>query len=137
MAKESYVDLWVPEARPKETEGVRCYFRTRKVCTNYGVFLSKGIVSDSNFQTPTSLHDCKTAWKTFRYKNQPLSKISDQLFSTNNSLHVDYRYCCYDFCSTVVNFILELGTVASYDGHKIFSSLGDMGWLFCNRRIMR
>uniref|UniRef100_A0A915K4A2 Uncharacterized protein n=1 Tax=Romanomermis culicivorax TaxID=13658 RepID=A0A915K4A2_ROMCU len=53
--------------------------------------------------------------------------MHDGLWSTNRSLNVDYTWCCKDYCTTVENFVIEEGQIASWDGTSITSDLGDLG----------
>lgn len=125
--KNFNVTLWVPRSQPVEIEAVKCYSLKRTVCTYYGPFWSKSIISDSTETTVVYMTDCKSAVRTKQFHTNYLSKISASLYSTNHSLSVRYVYCCYDFCQSVENFFIEFGYIATYDGKFISSNIGITG----------
>lgn len=121
------VSVWAPRQKPVEINAAKCYTRTRTICTNYGFFGSKGIVSDSSEQKPVSIEDCSSANKTKLYNSQTLIKLNKHFWSTNNTLSVKFKWCCSDHCFSQNNFILEIGIISSYDGNLVLSDLGDTG----------
>jgi len=100
---------------PKEThEVIRCHIEEHEICTHLGAFFSKGVVKDKIFRKATTVKDCMNAWKTKVYNNTILHKYSQHVWSTNYSLAVSYKYCCFDYCEISRNFIMEMGTSFSY-----------------------
>lgn len=127
VSKSTLVTVWTPRSKPIETIAVKCYFRTRTICTHQGFFGAKGIISDSASQSAASHIDCKIAWSSFLFNNEKLVKLHANLWSTNHTLDVAFKWCCKDFCYSTTNFFLEIGTISSYDGIYVLSDLGDTG----------
>lgn len=90
-------------------------------------FGSKGITSDRSSQRITSAEECEYAWRNHTHKDQNLIRLSDGVWSTNQSLHVDFSWCCHDNCQTIENLIVEEGIVATINGKEITTDLGDIG----------
>jgi len=89
---------YLPNSEPLSTVGAKCYIVLRKICTNHGLIFSRGIILDEKSYLTVPLHDCNVAWKTKTYRGSNLTKISENFFTTNYSLKVGFKYCCYDYC---------------------------------------
>ena len=121
------VELWVPRAQPQVVAGAKCYFLHQQVCTYVGFFNTRRIVSVDTNHTVVSYSDCLTALNNFSYKGMPLVQRSNSLWSSNHTLTVHYKYCCYTHCTRVINFVMETGEVATMNGLHLSSNLADLG----------
>lgn len=125
--KDIIVDVYVPNHDLNSAKAWKCRTRERRVCTNVGFFGSKGLVSDETTEKSVTFGECRSAVLTKQWQGESLIELSDSFYTTNNSLHVEFKYCCTDYCSVVRNFLLEAGQVATFDGHTMTSDLGDVG----------
>ena len=130
--RDEEIRLFVPRNTPITSVAYRCSLINRRICTNTGFFGSRGIVSDITAATSVSWSECEEAYINKTFRNQNLFAFSDFTFSTNNSLAVNYKWCCYDYCSEVGNFILETGQVVSLDGLHLSSTMGDLSGCLLN-----
>lgn len=93
-----------------------------------GFFGSKGITADTTEAIAVSANECWTAQRTKVWKGNVLeSTRQGDAYATNQTLHVHYKYCCYDTCFLAINFVLQHGQVATLDGAMLISDLGDIG----------
>uniref|UniRef100_A0A915J9T3 Uncharacterized protein n=1 Tax=Romanomermis culicivorax TaxID=13658 RepID=A0A915J9T3_ROMCU len=65
--------------------------------------------------------------ETKTFQGQFVNETISGIWSTNNKLDLQYKWCCFDNCQTVENLIVEEGQVASWDGNNLISTLGDLG----------
>jgi len=52
--------------------------------------------------------------------------VSQGVYRTNNTLSVQYKYCCFDVCSTAISAYIVQGQIATFDGRILSSNLGEM-----------
>jgi len=121
------VTLWGHRSKLLEFVGLKCYLQTHIVCTHYGLVFSKGIVRNEIIQTYIDPHECVYAWRSKIFRQQPVSRRSDNLWTTLNNLDIKYEFCCYDFCQNVTNIFIEVGIVSTFNGVHLLSNLGDLG----------
>jgi len=124
------VSVYVPISTPLMINASKCILRERTVCTRVGMLGplgSRGIVLDDIKIIHVSFTECDNSVRTKVFNNTKLSRIHEGFWSSNVTLQPKFEYCCSDVCTTVTNFFIESGQVASYDGMKISSSLGDIG----------
>ncbi len=126
---ETKVKVWVPRSEPLVQLAYKCLIRTRTICTHMGFFGGKGIVGDIADSQTVSIADCQQFLTTFPEAIQKfeLSESHSGIWSTNNTLTVEYVWCCQDHCTTVRNLIVEEGQLATFDGIHLSSNLGDLG----------
>jgi len=129
------ITVWVPISEPQITTAVKCFNVTRKIFTDYSLLLTRYILSDQIFYEAVPAHECKKAWKSKTFRGKNLTEIAVNTFSTNYCLKVKYSYCCYAHCNTVTNFVLQIGTLVTYDGKSVFTSLGDTSGCLTSERI--
>lgn len=124
------VELWIKRTTPITTAAFKCTLRTRKVCTYYsilGPLGPKSILSDTIEHQAILPSECKYAEVSKIYKNQNLQQQTKGLWSTTNTLHITFQYCCKEICTSVTNLFLEYGKIATVDGQTIATDLGDVG----------
>ncbi len=126
---ETTVKVWVPRSDPVTRLAYKCMIRTRTICTHMSFIGGKGIVGDFANSQAVSVEDCQLALTDFSKTLQQfaLTEIHSGIWSTNNTLTVEYVWCCTDHCTTVKNLIIEQGEIATFDGIHLSSSLGDPG----------
>lgn len=123
-------ELWIPSNEPKRVEAYRCRIRTHTVCTRVGVlgpFGGRSVVSDDVILHEVTPVECITAIHQHVWQNVSLTEQQPGLWTTDNSLEVQYKYCCYDFCQSVSNFVLEKGEVSTLNNNHLASDLGNVG----------
>ena len=123
----AWTELWVPRTTLNRIPAARCQLRKRTVCTNVGFFGGKGIVSDTVSSSTVPVFDCKQANRQLTWKDKSLVQTYPTLWTTNNTLQVQFSWCCTDHCYSVENFILEKGEIATVDGQHLSSDLDDVG----------
>ena len=122
-----WTELWVPRTTLNRISAYRCQLRKRTVCTNVGFFGGRGIVSDTTSSRAVLVSDCKQASLQLAWKDFSLVQVYQSLWTTNNTLQVEFSWCCTDHCYSVENFILEKGEIATVDGQHLTSDLDDVG----------
>ena len=141
---EVKVELWVQKTEPTYTDAWKCYLRKRQICTYRNLIYSDSITRDTVETQLVTQEECWHAVNNHTWQNKPLKKHSSGAWTTGLNLKLDYGYCCYEYCQSVTNFILEQGQVATIDAHDYSSDLGDLGqcaglWHDCqfeNQRIV-
>jgi hypothetical protein len=123
---KAMVRVYIKKDKPTTTVAWRCHIVKRTICTHEGFWKGKGLVKDTTETLPATVSACKMALQNFSYNGRMLHQIQTGAWSTNNTLTIDYDWCCYDYCQTVQNFVLEKGTVATLDYKRVFSDLGEM-----------
>lgn len=118
--------IWSPNLIPTYVEATRCSARKRTICTNFGILGSKSLISDEDTDVPITAHRCSRMKATEAYKGTPLWTVKQGVWRTNESLVVNYEYCCKDVCTSVENAMIQTGKITSYDGRIISSNLGDV-----------
>ncbi|MCP4493519.1 MAG: hypothetical protein GY820_40380, partial [Gammaproteobacteria bacterium] len=127
------VKLFVSRISPEVTSAFSCRLRTETICTYTSFFGGKGILRDVVEERALSPQQCEkytTAvqrGQTPTFQSKPLLQEAERVWSTQNVLKVHYKWCCYTYCQSVMNLIIEQGQVASMDGIKIQSDLADTG----------
>ena len=81
-----------------------------------GIFFSKGIVSCSIIEKEVKPRECWSIVSNKRWNNISLTQIGEKTWSSNNSLKTEFKYCCVDYCTSVTNVALEVGTIITEDG---------------------
>ncbi len=120
------VKLWVQREEPQQTVAYHCYLQQHKIVTRMGLVGGKGIIGDLTEYSSVPAYACWQATQTKKWNDKYLVEVVPGLWSTNNTLEVSYRWCCYDVENVANNFFLEEGEVASIDGRKIVSDLQDL-----------
>ncbi|MCP4487011.1 MAG: hypothetical protein GY820_06790 [Gammaproteobacteria bacterium] len=131
------VELFVPRTNPLTAEAHKCWSRTRTTCTHVGFFGSKGIVSQTTKVEPVTAQDCHAAVQNKRWHGRQMKLVSQGFWSTNLPDKVDFRWCCKDTCTSITNWFLAKGSIASTDGTHLISDLGDMGHCKADAGICR
>src|SRR3569832_1633435 len=121
------VQVFAPREKPIKTMALKCSLRQRTVCTYESFVKGRGITADTTKFLAVSLNDCNNALAFRRYAGEIVFELKPKLFGTNVTLPVDFKYCCYEHCTTVLNLYIEQGEVATLDGKTFFSDLGDVG----------
>ncbi len=128
------VKIWVPRSDPLVQVAYKCWIRTRTICTHMSFFGGKGIVGDITENQAVDIISCQLALSDFPklIRKFLLTEIYSGIWSTNNTLTVEYVWCCNDHCATVRNLFIEQGQIATFDGVHLSSSLGDIGGCIIN-----
>jgi hypothetical protein len=124
------LELWLKRTTPYTANAYKCVLRTRTVCTFYSILWKLGprtITSDKIENQPVPPVECRKAFETKTYNNQKLTERLPGLWTTNNVLNVEFKYCCYEHCNSASNLFIETGTVGTMDGVTLSSDLGDVG----------
>ncbi len=79
------------------------------------------------YSEQVSPQSCKSALRYIHRKGTHLVQIKDRFWSTNRTFEVAYKWCCFDKCSSVTNFLVEQGHIFTMDGDTIATDLGDVG----------
>ena len=124
--KETHLDMWIQREDPQRTAAHRCYENVHTIYTRTGFFGARGMLGDTSIHKTVATDECWKAVNTKQWKGQNLTKMSENIWSTNNTLQVEYSWCCYDKANSVDNFFLEIGQVASLDGRTIVTDLHDL-----------
>ncbi len=126
---QTAVKIWTPRAEPLTFSAYKCTRRTRTICTNMGFFGSKGIVADVQKTQHTTDGTCRQFLlnTSNKFRLFSLSERYPGVWITNNTLTVEYSWCCTDHCKSVRNLIIEKGQIATFDGRHLSSVLGDIG----------
>ncbi len=130
---ETPVAVYVPCSMPGQIPTFKSSFRKRTICMRTGILGpsgSQGIVSDQVSFSSVSPEVCQATVATKQIfiggRFVRLVEKSPGLWTSNGSLEIAYKYCCYDYCSAVEIFILEEGVLTSMDGSFLSSNLGDV-----------
>ncbi len=99
--------------------------------TRTSIVWGKGILGDITEYSSVTPEVC---WEAVRnrthlwnnWMKQRLVEVASNFWSTNNTLQVEYKWCCYDVANSVENFFLEIGEVASIDGQRLVTDLQDL-----------
>ncbi len=118
--------IWIQREEPQRSIGYRCYSQVHTIMTRIGFLGAKGVLADVTSYGAVSQYNCWLAAKNKMWKDQILAEISEGFWSTNHTIQVHYRWCCYDYKNTVENFFVEVGEVASIDGKIIMTDLQDL-----------
>ncbi len=128
------VKVFVPRITPIVVSAFSCRIRQQQVCTFTSFFGGKGIISDTLDEfsiPPQTCHDLAKSVShgnsTTLWHGHTLRPIADGVWSTQQYLHVSYKWCCYTYCQRTTNLILEKGQVASLHGQHLQSDLADVG----------
>ena len=124
--KQANVRIWVPRDTPSVTEAAKCFIKKVKVCTYESFLFSKSILSQETTVIQVPLDICLTAWHYKLYREHKLTQFSPGVWVTNRTVDVKFKYCCYEVCNSVENFILEIGEIATMDGERLSTDLGDV-----------
>lgn len=76
--------------------------------------------------------ECRQVIKLHIFKGYSLIQMNPISFTTNQTLTVQYKWCCQDVCTSVENFFLELREVATLTGLLIASDLGNIGGCYAS-----
>lgn len=69
---------------------------------------------------------CNTVIETKLWNGLMLTDVAPGFWSTNQTLTVQYKWCCYDVKTSTINFFIEEGEIASLDGKRLVSDLQDL-----------
>lgn len=121
------VDVYVPRSKPTKIIAYKCHIRKRTICTHTSFFGGRGIVLDKSETEVIDSNECRATVQNKQWKDTKLVSLQSGLWTTNNTLGIQYEWCCKDKCKTVSNLIIEVGQMATIDGHTFASDLGDVG----------
>uniref|UniRef100_A0A915I4G5 Retrotransposon gag domain-containing protein n=1 Tax=Romanomermis culicivorax TaxID=13658 RepID=A0A915I4G5_ROMCU len=125
--KEVNISIWLTNGHLNQIPATRCIIRNQTVCTNTGFFGSRGLVLDTTEQQAVSPSLCHQVWDDKEYRCQPLVMVQAGVWVTQKILQVEYEWCCKDTCRSAINFLAEVGTIATIDKEDTISDLGDLG----------
>jgi hypothetical protein len=122
--------LWRPRDKPASITAYKCFRKRRQVCTYKNAIFSTSIYSDKTWDATVTLDECLTAHEEIMTWNQTdvdekYQKLTGGVVSTREQLELKWKWCCAPECFETNNLFIIDGGIASYDGLKIFSDLGD------------
>ena len=120
------ITIYTLNPEPPSTDAYRCYTITKSACTSFGLTWS-----ETNHQTKmgsVSPMECKEMVEKKQLREEKLLKITEELFSTNHTLHLKYSCCITTTCYKATNWILEIGTIITIgdSSEEVQSDLADM-----------
>lgn len=121
------LSMYVPNYEYNILPAWKCRIQKRSVCTNFGFFGSKSVLLDRYYDFAISHSECQSVATKRVWQGQSLVNVKSDLWVTNNSLEMEFSYCCFDFYKSVSNLILEKGHISTYNGDSISSDLGNTG----------
>ena len=80
---------------------------------------------------------CNEVAMTHSWKEFSLTEHEPGFFTTNRSLELEYKWCCYTFETSITNLIVEVGSVSTMDGITLMSGLGDVSHCNPNQSFLR
>jgi len=121
------IDLWIPRTKPAIETAHECMKRRTEICTYMNFLGSQSVLSEKTWHTSVSVPECTSAVTTRNTSLGSLVQIEQGLWSTNITREIDFKWCCTTRCSSVMNFVLEIGQVASWTLDTMSTDLGDLG----------
>lgn len=99
------ITVYVPRNEPEYSKTYKCTKRIQTVCTYTGFVGSKSILDDKLMIKHISPIECKNAFTMKQYENQVIRSIQSGLWSTDNTLNVEYKWCCKNHMSRNHEFL--------------------------------
>ncbi len=131
--KQARVEIWTPREKPAFSDAAKCFRRKITVCTYNSWLFSKSILSHESVILPVTADVCFSAWRYRIYEQLTLKQIQPGVWTTNNTVVPKFKYCCYEVCTPTTNFFLEEGQIATMDGIRLSTDLGDISPCFAQK----
>jgi len=121
------VQVFVPRTLPKRELAHKCMKQIQETCTYVSFLDSRSILSHKTQLYGVPVHECRSAISSHETELGKLLEVKPGVFSTNNTVNIDFSWCCKPICHSTANFVIETGEVASFNGKTITTDLGDLG----------
>lgn len=127
MPMYSQVDLYSRVDKPSKVEAHLCYIMKRRVCTETW-FFHAGVKDDNEWLENATPEDCREMSSAKQVRGINLTSINERSWRGSNDSGRGYSFAWLGSkCTESSTYILEVGTIASFDGVSIASDLTDYG----------